>query len=59
MFIAIFIVKHVMVPGRSMLSAVKHADILKPSGREFCGSCHAKNAAKPKDAVFQVDLAEA
>jgi hypothetical protein len=31
-------------------------DILKPDGREFCGKCHAKNAAKPVGAVFQVDV---
>jgi nitrate/TMAO reductase-like tetraheme cytochrome c subunit len=30
--------------------------ILKPTGREFCGSCHALNAAKLKSAIFQIDL---
>jgi hypothetical protein len=31
-------------------------DILKPAGREFCGNCHAKNAAKPLGAIVQVDV---
>src|SRR4030042_2951532 len=32
--------------------------IAKPSSREFCGLCHAKNAAKQKNVIFQVDLKE-
>jgi len=30
----------------------------KPISRESCGMCHSKNAAKQKEAVFQVDLKE-
>ena len=30
----------------------------RPVSRESCGRCHSKNAAKQKDAVFQVDLKE-
>ena len=45
-------------PGQKHVVSGEASDILKPSGREFCGSCHAKNAAKPKDAIFQVNLAE-
>ena len=30
----------------------------KPVSRESCGMCHSKNAAKQKEAVFQVDLKE-
>lgn len=39
-----------------------HADnpeadnILKESGREFCGRCHKLNVARPMDVVFQVDI---
>jgi hypothetical protein len=43
-------------PGQKHVVSGEASDILKPSGREFCGSCHARNAAKPKDAVFQVEL---
>jgi len=45
-------------PGQKHVVSGEASDILKPSGREFCGSCHAKNAARPKDAVFQVELAK-
>jgi hypothetical protein len=45
-------------PGQKHVTSGEAEDILKPSGREFCGSCHSLNAAKPKDAVFQVDLAK-
>jgi hypothetical protein len=45
-------------PGQKHVVSGEASDILKPSGREFCGRCHQKNAAKPKDAVFQVDLAK-
>ena len=45
-------------PGQKHNLSSLPADILKPAGREFCGSCHSLNAAKPKDAVFQVDLKE-
>jgi hypothetical protein len=43
-------------PGQKHVVSGEASDILKPSGREFCGNCHKKNAAKLKDAVFQVDL---
>jgi hypothetical protein len=43
-------------PGQKHISSGEAADILKPSGREFCGSCHALNAAKPKGTIAQVDL---
>ena len=45
-------------PGQKHVVSGEASDIIKPSGREFCGSCHVKNAAKPKDAVFQVELAK-
>jgi hypothetical protein len=45
-------------PGLNHVTSSKAADILKPSGREFCGSCHALNYAKSKDAVNQVDLSK-
>jgi hypothetical protein len=45
-------------PGQKHVVSGDIADIIKPSGREFCGSCHAKNAAKPKETIFQVNLAE-
>ena len=45
-------------PGQKHVVSGEAADIIKPSGREFCGRCHSKNAARPKDAIFQVDLAE-
>ncbi len=43
-------------PGEKHVLSSEAADIFKPSGREFCGSCHALNAAKPKSAIFQIDL---
>jgi hypothetical protein len=43
-------------PGQKHVLSADTADILKPTGREFCGRCHKLNAAKKKDAVFQVDL---
>jgi hypothetical protein len=45
-------------PGQKHVITSEASDILKPSGREFCGSCHQLNAARLKDAVFQVDLAK-
>jgi hypothetical protein len=46
-------------PGQKHVVSAEVADILKPDGsREFCGSCHALNAAKPKTTIFQVDLKE-
>jgi hypothetical protein len=43
-------------PGEKHATTSAAADILKPSGREFCGKCHSLNAARKKDAIFQVDL---
>ncbi|MDP3001728.1 MAG: hypothetical protein Q8N38_01175, partial [Bacteroidales bacterium] len=43
-------------PGQKHVLSGESADILKPTGREFCGLCHAMNAAKQRNAVFQVDL---
>jgi hypothetical protein len=43
-------------PGEKHVISSKAEDIFKPSGREFCGKCHALNAAKLKSAVFQIDL---
>lgn len=43
-------------PGQKHVLSGESADILKPTGREFCGLCHAMNAAKQKSAIFQVDL---
>lgn len=45
-------------PGQKHVISSEAVDILKPSGREFCGTCHGINAARKKDAVFQVDLAK-
>lgn len=43
-------------PGQKHVVSSDTADILKPKGRVFCGSCHLINAARTKDAVNQVDL---
>ena len=43
-------------PGQKHVLSGEAKDILKPSGREFCGSCHAKNAAIHKGAIKQVDM---
>jgi hypothetical protein len=43
-------------PGQKHVLSGEAADILKPSGREFCGSCHGINAAKPKSTIFQINL---
>jgi hypothetical protein len=43
-------------PGQKHVLSGESADILKPSGREFCGLCHAMNAARQKNAVNQIDL---
>jgi len=45
-------------PGQKHVLSGEAADILKPSDREFCGSCHSLNAARQQDAIFQVDLKE-
>ena len=43
-------------PGQKHVLSGEAADILKPTGREFCGRCHSTNAAKQISAVFQIDL---
>jgi hypothetical protein len=43
-------------PGQKHVESMDANDIFKPSEREFCGMCHAKNAAKRETAIFQVDL---
>lgn len=45
-------------PGLKHIESADATDILKPGGREFCGSCHLKNAAKRETAIAQVDLKE-
>jgi hypothetical protein len=43
-------------PGQKHVLSGEAKDILKPAGRDFCANCHAKNAAKPVGAVFQVEV---
>jgi hypothetical protein len=43
-------------PGEKHVLSSRKEDILRPTGREFCGKCHSLNAAKLKSAVFQIDL---
>ena len=43
--------------GQKHVLSTEGADILKPSGRAFCGLCHQKNAARPASAIVQIDLA--
>jgi len=43
-------------PGQKHVLSAEASDILKPTDREFCGLCHARNAAKRTDVIFQVDL---
>ena len=45
-------------PGYKHSQDADASEIQKPGTREFCGTCHAKNAAKPTNAIFQVDLKE-
>lgn len=45
-------------PGQKHVISNEAVDILKPSGREFCGSCHAMNAAKQKGVIFQINIKE-
>ena len=42
-------------PGQKHVISGEPADIFIPEGRDFCANCHSKNAAKSKDAIFQVD----
>jgi hypothetical protein len=43
-------------PGLKHVTSADAADIVKPGSREFCGSCHEKNAAKRQTAIVQIDL---
>ena len=43
-------------PGQAHVVSSKAGDVLKPSGRDFCGSCHAINAGKLKSTINQIDL---
>ena len=43
-------------PGLKHTETSEAGDVIKPSEREFCGSCHALNAARRPDAIVQVDL---
>jgi hypothetical protein len=45
-------------PGQKHALSSEAGDILKPSGREFCGRCHNKIAGKPNDVITQVDLSK-
>ena len=43
-------------PGRTHVDDPQLGNIVKESGREFCGRCHDINAARSTDFVFQVDI---
>lgn len=43
-------------PGIEHVNDPFEGEIVKESGREFCGRCHDYNAARPMDVVFQVDV---
>jgi hypothetical protein len=45
-------------PGEKHVVSGKPEDIFKPQERDACGICHSQNAAKNKNVIFQVDLAE-
>jgi hypothetical protein len=45
-------------PGEKHALSGDITDILKPSGREFCGLCHSLNSAKQKNTINQVDLSK-
>jgi hypothetical protein len=45
-------------PGQKHIDSGEASDIIKPSGREFCGSCHAINASRPASVITQVDLSK-
>jgi hypothetical protein len=42
-------------PGQKHVLSNEATDILKPSGRDFCGTCHQKNAARPASAIVQIE----
>jgi Cytochrome c554 and c-prime len=43
-------------PGQKHVVSSKAVDVLKPSGRDFCGSCHVINAGRLKSTINQIDL---
>jgi hypothetical protein len=43
-------------PGQVHVTSGEAKDIIKPSGREFCGNCHGANAAKKKETIHQVNM---
>ncbi|MFN8210653.1 MAG: cytochrome c3 family protein [Bacteroidales bacterium] len=43
-------------PGLKHAESSEASDIFKPQGREFCGKCHEKNAARRSDVIKQQDL---
>jgi len=45
-------------PGYLHVASGEAKDILVPSGREFCGKCHAMNVARPDDHIMQIDIKE-
>lgn len=45
-------------PGWQHVEEPEPANIILPSGRDFCGLCHSLNAARTTDNVAQVDLKE-
>jgi hypothetical protein len=45
-------------PGIKHVESSEAKDIIKPAGREFCGKCHQKNAARQKGVIFQRNLEE-
>lgn len=45
-------------PGWKHVEEPEPANIILPSGRDFCGLCHSLNAARTTDNVAQVDLKE-
>lgn len=45
-------------PGQKHADSMEASDILKKTGREFCGLCHAINPARPNDVISQINLNE-
>ncbi len=43
-------------PGYKHVENPDTTNVIKPHGREFCGTCHAKNAARSIENVKQIDI---
>ena len=43
-------------PGLEHVDNPEAGNILKKSGREFCGRCHQFNAARSTDVIWQIDI---